>query len=52
VHIVGQDAYPPAIYVRILEIRWIKQSVHGFFCTNVCAPTISTALKVFGPNKY
>ena len=51
-HLVWQDAYPPVIYVRILEIRWVKQSVHGFFCTNVCAPTISTALKVRGPNKY
>jgi hypothetical protein len=51
VHLVWQDAYPPAIYVSILEIRWAKQSVHGFFCTNACAPTISTASKVFGQNK-
>jgi hypothetical protein len=42
---------PPVIYAGILEIRWVKQSIHGFFCTNVYAPTISTALKVFGPNK-
>jgi len=49
---VWQDAYPPANYVHILEIRWDKQSVHGFVCTNVLAPTISTALKVFGSNKY
>ncbi len=45
-HLVGQDAYPPAICVRILEIRsWILV----YLC--VC-PTISTALKVFGPKKY
>jgi hypothetical protein len=49
---VWQDTYPPAIFVCILEIRWVKQSVHGFFCTNVCAPKISTALKVFGPKQY
>jgi hypothetical protein len=49
---VWHDAYTPAIYVRILEIRWVKQSGHGFFCTNVCATTISTAFKVFDQNKY
>jgi hypothetical protein len=48
---VWQDAYPPAICVRILEICRVKQSVLGFLCTYVC-PTISTALKVFGPKKY
>ena len=51
-HLVWQDAYLPAIYVHILEIRRVKQLDHGLFCTNVCAPTISQALKVFGPNKY
>jgi hypothetical protein len=49
---VWQDAYPPAIYVRILEIRRVEQSVLGFLRTYVCAPTISTALKVFGPNNF
>jgi hypothetical protein len=37
VHLVWQDAYPPAICVRILEIRRVKQSVLGFLCTYVCA---------------
>jgi hypothetical protein len=36
VHLVWQDAYPPAICVRILEIRRVKQSVLGFLCTYVC----------------
>jgi hypothetical protein len=42
---------PPAIYVRILEIRWVKPLVLGFFCTYKCAPTISSALKEFGQKK-
>ncbi len=50
-HLVWQDAYPPVIYVRILETRGIKQSIHGFFCADVCGSTISVALKVFGPKK-
>jgi hypothetical protein len=37
VHLVWQDAYPPAICVHILEIRRVKQSVLGFLCTYVCA---------------
>ncbi len=36
-HLVWQDAYPPAICVRILEIRRVKQSVLGFLSTYVCA---------------
>jgi hypothetical protein len=36
VHLVWQGAYPPAICVRILEIRRVKQSVLGFLCTYVC----------------
>ncbi len=51
-HLLWQDAYPPAIYERILEIRGVKQSAHVFFCTYVCAPTISTALKLFGSKNY
>ncbi len=44
---------PPAICVRILEIGRVKQVVLGFLCSYVCVcPTISTALKVFGPQKY
>jgi hypothetical protein len=43
------QAYSPAIYVRILEIRGVKQLDHGLLCTNVCAPTISATLKVLGP---
>ena len=34
------------IYVRILEICLVKQSVHGFFCAYVYAPTTSTAFTV------
>jgi hypothetical protein len=49
---VWQDAYPPAIYVRILEICRVKQLYHGLFCAFVCGPTISAALKVFGPKQY
>jgi hypothetical protein len=49
VHHAWQDACPPAIYVRILKIRGVKQLDHGLFCTFVCAPAISAALKVFGP---
>jgi hypothetical protein len=38
--------------VRNLEIRRVKQSIHGFFCTYVCAPTISVDLKGFDPKQY
>ncbi len=38
-HLVWQDAYPPAICVGILEIRRVKQSVLGFLSTYVCAQT-------------
>jgi hypothetical protein len=31
--------------IIFLIIRGAKQSVHGFFCTYGCAPTISKALK-------
>ncbi len=47
----GKLHTPPAIYVCILEIRGVKQSLHGFFCTYVWAPTITTAIKVFCPKK-
>ncbi len=36
-HLVWQDAHPPATCVRILEIRRFKQSVLGFLCTYVYA---------------
>jgi hypothetical protein len=32
------------IYVRILEIRWVKHKIMD--------PTTSAALKVFGPKQY
>jgi len=40
VHLVWQDAYPPAICVRILEIRRVKQSVLGYLHTYVCEKNI------------
>jgi hypothetical protein len=33
----GKMHTPPAICVRILEIRRVKQSVHGFLCAYVGA---------------
>ncbi len=47
-----QDVYPPAIYVRILEICAVKWWDHGLFCTNVCCPTILAALNLFGPKQH
>ncbi len=48
-HLVWQDAYPPAIYVRILEMRRVKQSVPGFLCTYVCAQQFQQLLKCLAP---
>jgi hypothetical protein len=42
---VWQDAYPPAICVRILEIRRVKQSVLGFLSTYMCAQQFQQLLK-------
>jgi hypothetical protein len=51
-HLVWKDAYPLAIYVHILEIRWVKQLVQGVWNKSEGDSSTHTALIVVYPKKY